>query len=228
MSDVCLPSVAELCRRRPAILGDVTTAAVRRPGRPRKSEQARADERARLLAEARAAIRSRGADVSVEELAAAAGVSKPVLYAHFADKAGLAEALAVDVAGTLEAQVLGRAGAIGPDVAGLLRAAVDAFTRFVADEPHVYRFIVRSMKASDADVLDNALVRALSARTAAVLEVALPHVEREQREIAAFALLGQVFGAAEAWQQHRRVSRRKLVDTLVALSLAGFQGLGEA
>jgi AcrR family transcriptional regulator len=170
-------------------------------------------------------IRARGADVSLDDLAAAAGVSKPVLYSHFTDKAGLADALAVDVAARLEAQVLGRAGIVGTDVAAVLRNAVDAFCRFVSEEPQLYRFIVRSMKVSDADVLDNALVRILAERTAAVLKVALPDIDRDRREIAAVALLGQVFGAAEAWQQHRRVSRRKLVDTLVALSLDGFRGL---
>ena len=43
------------------------------------------------------AIRVHGPDVSVDDMAAAAGVSKPVLYGEFGDKVGIGEAIAVEL-----------------------------------------------------------------------------------------------------------------------------------
>ena len=50
--------------------------------------------RAELADAAIRAIRAIGADASMADIAAEAGISKPVLYHHFGDKAGLAAAIA--------------------------------------------------------------------------------------------------------------------------------------
>ena len=53
-----------------------------------------------------AAIRIHGSGVSVENIAAHAGVSKPVIYAEFGDKAGLADALALERAEQMERSLI--------------------------------------------------------------------------------------------------------------------------
>jgi AcrR family transcriptional regulator len=58
-----------------------TSSPPRGPGRPPRTAEERAAQRTRLVDAAMAAIRTHGPDVSVDEIAAAAGVSKPVLYA---------------------------------------------------------------------------------------------------------------------------------------------------
>src|SRR5580704_18590923 len=71
------------------------TTTPRAPGRPSRTDTERTLQRQRLLDDAMAAIRRHGPTVSVDEIAAQAGVSKPVIYAEFGDKAGIAEAFAL-------------------------------------------------------------------------------------------------------------------------------------
>src|SRR4051812_33024253 len=71
----------------------VTTAPPRRPGRPRGAQQDPAERRASLLTAAEGAIAEHGAGASMEQIAAAAGVSKATLYDNFDGKAGLNLAL---------------------------------------------------------------------------------------------------------------------------------------
>ncbi|MCZ7629842.1 MAG: TetR/AcrR family transcriptional regulator [Microthrixaceae bacterium] len=71
---------------------------VARRGRPRLTEGQRATQRAEVLAGAMDSIRRRGAEVSLQEIAHDSGVSKPVLYGHFGDRLGLADAIAVVMA----------------------------------------------------------------------------------------------------------------------------------
>src|SRR2546423_9774671 len=64
--------------------------------------QARRDE---LVDAALRSIRELGPDVSMEQIAAEAGVTKPILYRHFGDKDGLCEAVAQNVLGEMMAEM---------------------------------------------------------------------------------------------------------------------------
>ena len=77
-------------------------AGAKSPGRPSRTDSERSLQRQRLLDDAMAAIRLHGSSVSVENIAAHAGVSKPVIYAEFGDKAGIADALALERAQQME------------------------------------------------------------------------------------------------------------------------------
>ena len=57
-----------------------------------KSERRR-KRRAQMVQAAMDAVRRHGAGVSVAEIAAAAGITKPVLYRHFTDRADLQRAV---------------------------------------------------------------------------------------------------------------------------------------
>src|SRR5581483_949637 len=56
----------------------------------------------RLLASVIACVRGRGPHVSVDELARASGVAKPVLYDVFGDRRGIAAAVAGELADMIE------------------------------------------------------------------------------------------------------------------------------
>ena len=58
---------------------------------PRRTGEERREE---LLDAAERAIRRAGPQASMDQLAGEAGITKPILYSHFGDRAGLAEALA--------------------------------------------------------------------------------------------------------------------------------------
>jgi AcrR family transcriptional regulator len=179
-----------------------------------------------ILDAARRTIREHGPDVTLEEIADAANVGKPKIYAHFNDKAGLADALAVEVAHDIESRTVSKLGdGAVRTPADLYRISIDAFTKFVADDTNLYRFMVRSIKGAEADVFDNALLPALQSRTAVLIELVYPDMDAASREVASYASIGQAFAACEGWLQHRRFSRRKLVDSLVTLFLQGVPAL---
>ncbi|MDQ3294896.1 MAG: TetR/AcrR family transcriptional regulator, partial [Actinomycetota bacterium] len=94
-----------------------------RPKGPRRDPIERRDE---LLDACVRAIRTHGPDVSMAELAAEAGVTRPILYDHFGDRSGIATALvqryAADL-GTALAPVVERAAPFRD----LLRDGIDVF-----------------------------------------------------------------------------------------------------
>jgi AcrR family transcriptional regulator len=200
-----------------------TTSAPRGPGRPPRSPEARAAQRALLLDAAMAAVRSTGADTSVDDMAAAAGVSKPVLYASFGDKHGIAEALAVELVDRSQQALLDElASGRAVDIPAAVRVAVDSFVRLIEAEPQLYAFIVRSIRTNDRGVLDNALVRSLQVRFEQYGPVLAPGADPALLTIVTHGTFGFMVGAVESWLVSRRPDRDQLVDQLVEVLLAAF------
>jgi AcrR family transcriptional regulator len=198
------------------------TVAPRRPGRPARTEEERATQRARLLAATMDAVRRDGPDLSIDELAAAAAVSKPVLYDEFGGKVALADAMAVMLASTIESQVLGQIS-VGPaiDAEAGVRLVITAILDLIVAEPNIYAFLVRSMRANDRGFLDNALVREMHERAALLVQIVAPSLDRDALGVLTDGLFGFVFGAVESWQATRSPSKEKLVNGLTAIIVTG-------
>lgn len=97
-------------------------------GRSERSDAAR--NRRRVLAAAQALFRDRGVDaVTMDDIAAAAGVGKGTLYRRFGDKAGLAEALLDHREVELQEAILTGPPPLGPGAAPgeRLSAFLDAY-----------------------------------------------------------------------------------------------------
>src|SRR3954470_19513299 len=118
----------------------------------RTDQQRSADRRRRELLEAadRVVLRD-GPQASMNAIAAAAGITKPILYRHFGDKGGLYAALAV--------RYMQRFFHISEEALGeqnprrRLAKAVDAYLAAVEREPEVFRF-VRRVTIEQRRVLD--------------------------------------------------------------------------
>lgn len=108
------------------------------------------------------AIRRHGPEASIDDIAADAGVSKPVLYGHFGDKLGLADAISVELA---ERATAITAAALADDERVDLRVAVvaivEALVGLVEDEPALYGFLVRTIRSGERGFFDNALVEVI-------------------------------------------------------------------
>jgi AcrR family transcriptional regulator len=117
-------------------------------------------QREDLLHAAQRAIRKRGADISMEDVAAEAGITRPILYRHFGDRRGMAVALRDSVIGGMlglpaaaeadrRRSMEERMAAIYPeadDVEGLLGMIVSrttGFASFVEANRELYRFLRR-------------------------------------------------------------------------------------
>lgn len=120
--------------------------------------RAKADRRARLLAEAARLFARRGFDgVSIEDLGAAAGVSGPAVYRHFPGKQGVLAALLVEVSERLRdggAAVVETAA--GPEEA--LIGLVHFHVAFALGDPDVIRVQDRDLDSLADD--DRRAVRA--------------------------------------------------------------------
>jgi AcrR family transcriptional regulator len=198
-------------------------APARGPGRPPRTPEVRAAQRVRLLEGAMAAIRAGGAETSMEEMAAAAGVSKPVLYAEFGDKNGVAEAIAVELVERSQAELLAQlASDARIDIPAAVRAVVDRFVATVDGERDIYSFIVRSIRTNDKGLLDNALVRSLQDRFEQYAAVLAPGIDPALLTIVTHGTFGFMVASVESWLVSRRPDREELVDHLVAVFLAGF------
>ena len=174
------------------------------------------------------AIRTHGPDLSIDELASSAGVSKPVLYDEFGGKLGIADAIAVVLAEQVEQQVLSRlAEGGGFDLAVAIRAVVDGLVTLIDGEPELYSFLVRSIRSSDRGFLDNALVRVVHERTSALVSFIAPGVSPDRVEVLTDGVFGFVFGAVESWQATRRLDRETLVTTLAVVIGEGFRAVSQ-
>ncbi|MFI9812948.1 TetR/AcrR family transcriptional regulator [Saccharothrix variisporea] len=110
---------------------------VLRGSRPKERADA-ARNRAAVLGAAAALFREHGVDaVSMDAIAAAAGVGKGTLFRRFGDKAGLAAALLDDQERTLQEAVLSGPPPLGPgaDAHARVRAFVEAYLDYLL--PHL-------------------------------------------------------------------------------------------
>ncbi len=174
------------------------------------------------------AIRHGGPDVSIDDMATAAGVSKPVLYDKFGGRLGLADAIAVLLAEQLERRVVADlTSGVTFDLERAVRSVVDALVNLIDEEPALYAFLVRSIRTSDRGFLDNALVRVIHDRAAVIMGLLAPALPQEHLAILTDGVFGFVFAAVESWQSTKRPEKSEMVRTLTVVIKEGFRGLAE-
>ncbi|HET9732983.1 MAG TPA: TetR/AcrR family transcriptional regulator [Acidimicrobiales bacterium] len=200
----------------------MSTAAPRPRGRPPRTEDQRAERRVRLVDAAMDAVRRFGPEVSIDQMAEAADVSKPVLYSEFGDKTGLVDAMAVVLAGRVEQTVMARmatGGRSGPE--DVIAAIIEALIDLIEGEPDLYSYIVRSLRMRDRGLLDNALVRVIHARAAVIIGGLAEDLAQGDLGILTDGVFGFVFGVLESWMANRQPSKEQLVSTMSAAIRAG-------
>ena len=174
--------------------------------------------RVRLLARVIACVREAGPQVSMDELARAAGVSKPVLYDAFGDRRGVAMAVAHDLADTIERDVWTSFTTSHPPPhapARLIRALVTTVLDVVGNDTDLYHFTVQSLRSSGVGLLDNPLAARLHERASDLIAPVASPSEAGVASILADGLFGFLLAAVESWLTHgRRVDRDELIDHL--------------
>jgi AcrR family transcriptional regulator len=111
-------------------------------GRSTRWADHREARRAELVRIARRTVHHHGPDVSMEEIAAAAGTSKSIVYRYFTDKTGLqiavAEAVVLQIQGALEGVLR-----VAPTPRDGLRGMVAVYLEMIEQSPSVYAFVTR-------------------------------------------------------------------------------------
>lgn len=180
--------------------------------------------REELLEAAINGIRKHGPQASMEALATEAGITKPILYRHFGDRAGLVNAIAERFADTLQADLQSALGLSDPSM--LLRSTIDAFVAYIEREPEVYRYLIRNAGGAGsavdlADVLDQ-----ISTNVAFVIGEQLRAAGRDSggAEAIAHGVVAFVYAAGDWWVDRRTMSRAQLVTYLADFLTNGFTG----
>ncbi|KQX61992.1 TetR/AcrR family transcriptional regulator [Angustibacter sp. Root456] len=187
--------------------------------------------RAEFVGAALEAIRAHGPQTGLDEIAAQAGVSKPVLYRHFADRSDLFAAVLDAIADEVLLPQIGLealADAGGELTDGeTVRRVVQAFVTVVDDEPHLYRFALRHAGVgSDGDFVaatERRIAVALSALVGDRLRAL--GLDSGGAQVWAFGVVGMVQLATRRWADERSMSADALVDYLVRIIQGGLVAL---
>ena len=168
------------------------------------------------------AVRRHGPEVSIDAMADAAEVSKPVLYSEFGDKTGLVDAMAVVLATRVEREVTDRVLAAGTlDPRSIIGAIIESVINLIDDEPNIYLYIVRSFRMRDRGLLDNALVRVIHDRSALILGAMVDELPDAELDILVDGVFSFVFGVIESWVDKRQPPKDQLVAMMTAAIGAG-------
>ena len=188
----------------------------------------RRERREAFLDAADRAIRTAGADVSMADVAAQAGVTKPVLYRYVADKDDLTAGLAERYAAALMA-VLADSLAPSADPRLTVRTTIEAYLEFIESEPEMYRFLVHGGQHAAGSTLHR-FTHQLAARVTTLLTDELARFGRDTAGAEAFAhgLIGMVQSTGEWWLARRTLSRTQLARQLTRVLWTGLAGLPEA
>lgn len=183
---------------------------------------ARAERREDLLDAAIAVVREDGPTVTMDRIAAACGVTKPIVYRHFGDRDGLVMAMALRFVSTL-------VGVLTPQLARrdapatLLSSTIDAYLELIEADTNLYRFL----SANEPDKRD-LLASLIAEEVAIVLEQLLSDADLPTDGATpwAYGLVGMVHFAGDWWARTGTPTRAELVSQLTTLLWAGFDGIG--
>jgi AcrR family transcriptional regulator len=183
-----------------------------------------AERRAQLLGVARRLFARDGyRGASMESIAEAAGVTKPVLYQHFSSKRALYSALLANDLGRLTAD-LEAAFSQAEDNAERLRRGFGAYLDFVDRHEDAFRLLFTEALGLDADFRRRVAEfrRWVAGRVAAIIAAEAGLAAPRARALAA-AIVGMAEGAAGWWLDERRpLEAGELADELAGLAWKGF------
>lgn len=190
-----------------------------------------AQRRAALLDAALEVFAQRGfTEASLDDVAARGGVSKALIYEHFATKRDLQRALLESfMHEALSAVASAFSAAQGTEAR--LRASVDAFLGFVEARPAAWRMVGRNLGDPDAAEVVARLQDEVTAAVAALLEQEAPALDasleghRRAVEIIARLLSGGLQSLATWWVDHPEVPRGELVDRVLQVAWLGLERL---
>ncbi|MDQ6745881.1 MAG: TetR/AcrR family transcriptional regulator [Actinomycetota bacterium] len=171
------------------------------------------DERRRQLLEAGAALFAEHAyeEISMRQIAAAAGVSKPLLYHYFPSKTDLFKAAVAEAAAELQ-RLIAPSGQGSP--LEQLSSSLDAYLGWIEDHARTWAKLMQSA-ASLPEAGE--LVEGFRTRTMELVlsELATDGTPAPALRTAIKGWLGYLDAAILDWTQNRDLSRQRLRDLLL-------------
>jgi AcrR family transcriptional regulator len=205
-------------------------------GRSTRWDAHRATRRRELVEATLRAIREHGAAVGMDDIAAAAGTSKTVLYRHFTDRQGLYAAVSESVDALIMRDLGQAVVASGADAADLpasssaarelVAKAIDSYLLLVEKDPEVYRFVVNAplLETPVGGDPAQAVTNHVADQMSELIGGALTAAGRDPAAAAVWGpgVVGMVRAAADQWlTPPRSMSRAQLTEHLTTLAWSG-------
>ena len=182
--------------------------------------------RNQLLEAAIEAIRRLGPGATMEQLARAGGVTKPILYRHFVDRDGLITAIAERFADGLLLSVSAPLASLS-DPRELLDTTIDAYVAFLERDPNLYGFLIQqSSPRTDHRSSLGSLVDVVAKQIAQVTGERLQAAGRDSGSAVpwAYGVVGLVHQSTHWWLRDQSMSRERFVGYLTDLLWYGLSG----
>jgi AcrR family transcriptional regulator len=185
-----------------------------------------AERRRQLLAVALETFADRGFHpTSMNDVADAAGVTKPVLYQHFRSKRELYLALLEDVGNRLR-DTIGKATSEASGPHQQVEAGFAAYFRFVADNPSAFQLLFGGGARRDVEFASEVRrVEGSIADTIAAL-IDVEGLDEPWRRVLAHGIVGLAEGTSRHWVAGGRIFEPDALAARVAeLAWAGLRGI---
>lgn len=175
----------------------------------------RARRREEFVAAALRVLATHGPELPMDAVAAEAGVTKPVLYRYFADKAALVRALGEHASALLQERLVPALTADGPAMTRI-RDGVGAYFAIIDENPELYWLLARH-GGSDSSPGPGVVARQkefIAATLTAVYGDFLRGFGLDTRaaEPWAFGITGLVQSTGEWWLDRRSMGRAQVID----------------
>ncbi|WP_311380772.1 TetR/AcrR family transcriptional regulator [Arthrobacter sp. ISL-28] len=197
------------------------------PGRIPRSRMTGPQRRSQLVDVGRGLFALRGLDgTTIEEIAAAAGVSKPVIYEHFGSKEGLYTQV---VDGEFRILLASINDALTEEAKPrvLVERAALALLTYIEDRTDGFRILMRDAPPSQPEGAFSTLLSHVTERVEHILADEFSRRGFSAADGAMYAqmLVGMVAMTGQWWQDSRQPDKRAVAAHLVNLAWNGLTGL---
>jgi AcrR family transcriptional regulator len=198
----------------------------RKPAAPSRTRMTGKERREQLLDVGRSLFAEKGFDgTSIEEIAARAGVSKPVVYEHFGGKEGL-YAVVVD---REVSRMLGTVteGLSGGTARELLEQAAMALLSYVETDSDGFRILVRDSPVASASGTFASLISDIATQVEHILgrEFKARGFDPKLAPMYSQMLVGMVALTGQWWLDAQSPNREEVAAHLVNLAWNGLSGM---
>lgn len=198
-------------------------------GRSSRWDEHRAVRREQLIDAAILAVKQFGTDVGMDQIAASARTSKPVIYRYFADKNELYRAMGERIIGVIARALQRVQDRSDPQL--MVKASIDAYLQLLGDNPELFHFVTAHRALHEAHTGDptafefarpvaDVLTESLGRRLAGL------GLDQRGAQPWGVAIVGFIQAASLWWIEHPdAMTREQLSDYLAALLWGGVAGV---
>ena len=184
--------------------------------------------REQLIDVGRALFAAKGFEaVSVEEIAASAKVSKPIVYEHFGGKEGLYAVVVDREMRTLTTALTHALSKPSEHPRQIVERAALAFLTYIEEHAQGFQVLVRDSPSTDPAGSFSSLLGAVGLRVQQLLADAFKRQHLPSRGVPYYAqmLVGMTVFTGQYWADRRKISKEQLAAHIVNLAWFGLSRL---